>query len=176
MADRILGMGDVVTLVERAQEQVNVEEAKALQEKIQKAKLNLEDFLKQLQQLKRMGPLKELLGMIPGVGKQFKDMEVDEDELAHIEAIIRSMTPAERHDPDLIDASRRLRIARGSGCDPSEVSSLLKQFKQMVGVMRRFGPGAAMSPNVMQGAMMGARIPKQRSARKRKERKKRRRR
>ena len=172
MADRILGMGDVVTLVERAQEQVSLEDAQKLQEKIARAELNLEDFLKQLQQLKRMGPLKELLGMIPGVGKQFKEIDMDEGELARVEAMIRSMTPEERRKPDQIDPSRRARIAKGSGCDPSDVSGLLKQFKQMTGLMRRFGPQAAMSPDMMGAAAAGARFGKQRSARKRKERRK----
>jgi len=172
MADRILGMGDVVTLVERAQEQVSLEDAKKLQEKIAKAELNLEDFLKQLQQLKKMGPLKELLGMIPGVGKQFKEIDMDEGELASIEAMIRSMTPEERRKPDLIDPSRRARIAKGSGTDPADVNGLLKQFKQMTGLMRRFGPQAAMNPDMMGAAASGMRFGKQRSARKRKERRK----
>jgi signal recognition particle subunit SRP54 len=172
MAQRILGMGDVVTLVERAQEQVSVEEAKELQEKIAKAQLNLDDFLKQLQQMRRMGPVKELLSMIPGLGKQLKGLDFDEGELGHVEAVIRSMTPEERMHPDLIDGSRRLRIANGSGTDPSEVSGLLKQFKQMKGMMRRFGPGAAMNPDVLSGVMSGQRFGKQRSHRKRKERRK----
>ncbi len=172
MADRILGMGDVVTLVERAQEQVSVEEAKALQEKIAKSELNLEDFLKQIQQLRKMGPLKELLGMIPGVGKQFKELDMDEGELGRIEAIIRSMTPAERRKPDLIDPSRRARIAKGSGVEPADVNGLLKQFKSMTGLMRRFGPQAAMNPDMMGAAASGMRIGKQRSGRKRKERRK----
>jgi signal recognition particle subunit SRP54 len=172
MADRILGMGDVVTLVERAQEQVSQEDAQKLQEKIAKSELNLEDFLKQLQQLKKMGPLKELLGMIPGVGKQFKDMDMDEGELGQIEAMIRSMTPEERRKPDLIDPSRRARIAKGSGTDPADVNGLLKQFKQMTGLMRRFGPQAAMDPKMMTAAASGMRFGKQRSGRKRKERRK----
>lgn len=173
MADRILGMGDVVTLVERAQEQVDLEEAKKLQEKFAKAEFDLEDFLKQLQQVRRMGPLKELMGMMPGIGKQFKGMDVDERELGHIEAIIRSMTSAERTRPDVIDGSRRLRIAKGSGSDPSDVSGLLKQFKQMKGMMKRFGAGAAANPEMMAGAMSGQRFGKQRSHRKRKPRQKR---
>ncbi|HUW58629.1 MAG TPA: signal recognition particle protein [Planctomycetota bacterium] len=173
MADRILGMGDVVTLVERAQEQVNLEEAKALQEKMAKATFNLEDFLKQLQQVRRMGPLKELMGMIPGVGKQLKGMEVDEADLGQIEAVIRSMTPEERRRPEIIDGSRRMRIAKGSGTEPADVNGLLKQFKQMKGLMKRFGAGAARSPDMMMSAMSGQRFGKQRSHRKRKERKKR---
>jgi len=173
MADRILGMGDVVTLVERAQEQVDLEEAKKLQEKIAKAELNLNDFLKQLQQIRKMGPLKELMSMIPGVGKQMKGLDIDDRELTSIEAIIRSMTPEERTRPEIIDGSRRMRIARGSGSDPSDVSGLLKQFKQMRQMMKRFGAGAAMNPDVMQGALSGQRFGKQRSHRKKKVRKKR---
>jgi signal recognition particle subunit SRP54 len=172
MADRILGMGDVVTLVERAQEQVNVEDAKKLQEKIARADLNFDDFLKQLQQVRKMGPLKELLGMIPGVGKQFAGMDIDEKELTRVEAVIRSMTPEERAKPDIIDGSRRLRIANGSGTQATDVNGLLKQFKQMKGMMRRFGAGAAMNPDMMSGAMMGRRFAKQRSQRKRKDRRK----
>ena len=173
MADRILGMGDVVTLVERAQEQVDLEEAKKLQEKLAKAQFDLEDFLKQLQQVRKMGPLKELMGMIPGVGKQFKGMDIDERELGHVEAVVRSMTPEERRRPEIIDGSRRARIARGSGSDPADVSGLLKQFKQMKGLMKRFGAGAAASPDMMMSAMSGQRFGKKRSHRKRKERKKR---
>jgi len=172
MADRILGMGDVVTLVERAQEQVDLEEAKKLQEKIAKAQLNLEDFLKQLQQIRKMGPLKELMGMIPGVGKAMKGMDIDDRELTSIEAIIRSMTPEERKRPVVIDGSRRVRIARGSGTEPSDVSGLLKQFKQMQQMMKRFGGGAGMNPDVLTGAMSGQRYGKQRSHRKKKARKK----
>jgi signal recognition particle subunit SRP54 len=172
MADRILGMGDVVTLVERAQEQVDLEEAKKLRDKIARAELNLDDFLKQLQQVRKMGPLKELLGMIPGVGKQFAGMDIDEQELSRVEAVIRSMTPEERSRPEIIDGSRRLRIANGSGTDPADVSGLLKQFKQMKGLMRRFGAGAAMNPDMMSGVMMGQRFGKQRSQRKRKDRRK----
>ena len=175
MADRILGMGDVVTLVEKAQEAVDVEQAKKIQEKIRKNTLNLEDFMGQLKQIKRMGPLKDLLGMIPGLGKQMPIPDLDGDELTHIEAIIQSMTPEERQDPDLVDGSRRARIARGSGTDPVEVSGLLKQFRQMKQVMRRFGPQAGMNPDVMTGVMSGDRVGKMRSKRKRKERKKRRR-
>jgi len=176
MADRILGMGDVVTLVERAQEAVDVEEATRLQTKLRKNTLNLEDFMGQLKQLKKMGPLKELLGMIPGLGKQMALPEMDGDELTQIEAIIQSMTPEERQDRDVIDTPRRMRIARGSGTDPADVSGLLKQFKQMKLVMRKFGPGAGMNKDVMSGMMTGARIGKKRSKRKRKDRKKRHRR
>ena len=176
MADRILGMGDVVSLVERAQETVDVEQAAKLQAKLRKNTLNLEDFMGQLKQLKRMGPLKELLGMIPGMGKQMPIPELDGGELNQIEAIIQSMTPAERQDPEIIDGSRRVRIARGSGSDPTDVSGLLKQFRQMKQVMRKFGPTAGMNPDAMTGMMTGARVGKKRSKRKKKDRKKRRRR
>ena len=176
MADRILGMGDVVTLVERAQETVDLEEATKLQAKIRKNTLNLDDFMGQLKQLKRMGPLKELLGMIPGMGKQMPTPELDGGELGQIEAIIQSMTPRERQDPEQIDGSRRVRIARGSGTDPSDVSGLLKQFKQMKQFMRKMGPGAGMNADAMTGMMSGARVGKKRSKRKKKDRKKRRRR
>ncbi len=176
MADRILGMGDVVSLVERAQETVDVEEAARLQAKLRKNTLNLEDFMVQLKQLKRMGPLKELLGMIPGMGKQMAMPELDGTELTQIEAMIQSMSPAERAEPDLIEASRRARIARGSGTEPADVSGLLKQFKQMKQMMRRFGPGAGMDAEAMTGVMSGGRIGKKRSKRKRKVRKKRNRR
>ena len=176
MADRILGMGDVVSLVERAQETVDVEEAARLQAKLRKNTLNLEDFMVQLKQLKRMGSLKELLGMIPGMGKQMAMPELDGTELTQIEAMIQSMSPAERAEPDLIEASRRARIARGSGTEPADVSGLLKQFKQMKQMMRRFGPGAGMDAEAMTGVMSGGRIGKKRSKRKRKVRKKRNRR
>jgi signal recognition particle subunit SRP54 len=172
MADRILGMGDVVTLVERAQEQVDLEEAKKFQEKMARAEINLEDFLKQLQQVRKMGPLKELLGMIPGLGKQLKGIDFDDGAITQIEAVIRSMTPQERAHPDVIDGSRRLRIAKGSGTDPADVNGLLKQFRQMRLMMKRFGPQAAMSPDMMGGMMSGQRFGKQRSHRKKKERKK----
>jgi len=139
MADRILGMGDVRTLVEKAQQAVDVEQAAKLQEKIRKRTLTLEDFLKQLQQVKKIGPLGELLGMIPGM--KGVDVESAQGELPRIEGIINSMTPAERRDPDLIDGSRRRRIGEGSATSPSEVNQLLKQFKQMKKFMKRFADG-----------------------------------
>jgi len=143
MASRILGMGDVVGLVEKAQETVNMEQAVAMQEKIRKNTLNLEDFLSQLQQVRKMGPLKELMKMIPGLGSQFPDAELEggEEEIGRIEAIIRSMTAEERESPDVIHSSRRRRIAAGSGTEPHEVNQLLKQFKQTKSMLKRFTSG-----------------------------------
>jgi signal recognition particle subunit SRP54 len=128
MADRILGMGDVVTLVERAQEQFDEEQAKKLQKKIAKNQFSFNDFLSQLQQIKKMGNLKDLVGMIPGVGKALKDVDVDDNAFKSIEAIIHSMTPYEREHPDAINGSRRQRIAKGSGTTIQDVNRLIKQF------------------------------------------------
>ena len=137
MADRILGMGDVISLVERAQEQFDEEEAKRLQKKIAKNKFDFDDFLKQINQIKRMGNMKDLLGMIPGAGKALKDIDIDDDAFKHVEAIIYSMTPLERANPDIIDASRKRRIAKGCGRSVQDVNQLLKQFSQM-GKMMKF--------------------------------------
>ncbi len=137
MADRILGMGDVVSLVERAQEQFDEEEAKRLHKKIAKNTFDFDDFLKQIQQIKRMGNMKDLLGMIPGAGKALKNVEIDDDAFKGVEAIIYSMTPDERQNPKIIDASRKRRIAKGSGTSVQEVNQLLKQFSEM-GKMMRF--------------------------------------
>lgn len=137
MADRILGMGDVVSLVERAQEQFDEEEAKRLQKKIAKNSFDFDDFLKQIQQIKRMGNMKDLMGMIPGAGKALKDVEIDDDAFKGVEAIIHSMTPKERKNPQIIDASRKKRIASGSGTTIQEVNQLLKQFAEM-GKMMKF--------------------------------------
>ncbi len=131
MADRILGMGDVVSLVERAQEQFDEEEARKLQKKIAKNKFGFDDFLNQIQQIKKMGSMKDLLGMIPGAGKALKGLDIDDDAFKHIEAIIHSMTPEERSNPSLLNASRKKRIAKGSGREIKEVNQLLKQFDQM---------------------------------------------
>lgn len=136
MADRILGMGDVVSLVERAQEQYDEEKAKKLQKKIEKNTFDFEDFLDQLQQIKKMGNVKDLLGMIPGMGKAMKDVEIDDDAFKHIEAIIHSMTPEERSEPKLINGSRKKRIAAGSGTSVNEVNKLLKQFEETRKMMR----------------------------------------
>lgn len=137
MADRILGMGDVVSLVERAQEQFDEEEAKRLQKKIAKNNFDFDDFLKQIQQIKRMGNMKDLIGMIPGAGKALKDVEVDDNAFKGVEAIIHSMTKKERQNPNIIDNSRKKRIAAGSGTSLQEVNQLLKQFSEM-GKMMKF--------------------------------------
>mgnify|MGYP000079923210 FL=1 len=136
MAQRILGMGDVISLVERAQEQYDARQAEKLQRKLRSADFNLEDFYEQLQRIKKMGSLRELVGMIPGLGRQIKDVEVDEEAFKHIEAIILSMTPEERRHPEIIDASRRRRIARGCGLEVSDVNQLLRQFQEMKKVMK----------------------------------------
>ncbi|MEZ4890588.1 MAG: signal recognition particle protein [Crocinitomicaceae bacterium] len=138
MADRILGMGDVVSLVERAQEQFNEEEARKLQKRIHKNQFDFNDFLGQLQQVKKMGNVKDLMGMIPGMGKALKDVEIEDDAFKHIEAIIYSMTPKERENPDIINQSRKNRIAKGSGTTIQDVNKLLKQFgdtKKMMKMM-----------------------------------------
>ncbi|MFI5151055.1 MAG: signal recognition particle protein [Bacteroidia bacterium] len=136
MADRILGMGDVVTLVERAQEQYDEVEAKRLQKKIAKNQFSFNDFLSQLQQIKKMGNIKDLVGMIPGVGKALKDVDINENAFKSIEAIIHSMTPAERENPDLINGNRKLRIAKGSGTNIQEVNKLMKQFEDTRKMMK----------------------------------------
>jgi signal recognition particle subunit SRP54 len=136
MADRILGMGDIVTLVEKAQEQFDVEEARKLQKKIAKNQFTFTDFLAQLQQIKKMGNIKELASMIPGVGKALKDLDMDENAFRHIEAIIHSMTPFEREHPEQLNGSRRKRIATGSGTDVQEVNRLVKQFDETRKLMR----------------------------------------
>ena len=136
MADRILGMGDVVSLVERAQEQFDEEEAKRLQKKIQKNKFDFNDFLKQIEQIKKMGNIKDLASMIPGVGKAIKDIDIDNNAFNGIEAIIRSMTPKERTNPEVLNQSRKLRIAKGSGTSIKEVNRLVKQFDQTRKMMK----------------------------------------
>ena len=136
MADRILGMGDVVSLVERAQQQYDEEEARRLQKKIAKNKFDFDDFLGQIQQIKKMGNIKELASMIPGVGKQIKDLDIDDDAFKSIEAIIQSMTPRERQNPDILNLSRKQRIAKGSGTDIQEVNRLIKQFDQTRKMMK----------------------------------------
>ncbi|MDR0542261.1 MAG: signal recognition particle protein [Dysgonamonadaceae bacterium] len=136
MADRILGMGDIVSLVERAQEQYNEEEARRLQKKIAKNQFDFNDFLSQIHQIKKMGNLKDLASMIPGVGKAIKDLDIDDDAFKGIEAIIYSMTPAERGNPGILNGSRRARIAKGSGTAVSEVNKLLKQFEETRKMMK----------------------------------------
>lgn len=136
MADRILGMGDIVSLVERAQEQFDEEEARRLQKKIQKNKFDFNDFLGQIEQIKKMGNLKDLAAMIPGVGKAIKDVDIDDNAFKGIEAIIKSMTPKERANPEILNQSRRMRIAKGSGTNIQEVNRLIKQFDQTRKMMK----------------------------------------
>ena len=136
MADRILGMGDVVSLVERAQEQFDEEEAKKLHKKIAKNEFGFDDFLTQINQIKKMGNMKDLMGMLPGVGKAIKDVDINDDAFKHIEAIIYSMTPEERRKPSVIDMNRKKRIAKGSGRKLEDVNALIKQFEQMSKMMK----------------------------------------
>ena len=163
MADRILGMGDIVSLVERAQQQYDEEEAKRLEKKIRKNKFDFDDFMGQIQQIKKMGNLKDLASMIPGVGKQIKDLDIDDDAFKGIEAIINSMTPKERQNPDIINQSRRRRIAAGSGTKLDDVNRLMKQFDQTRKMMRMVsGMGSskmAQMANAMK-AMKGGGMPK----------------
>ena len=156
MASRILGMGDVVSLVERAQEQFDAEESARIQKKIRKNQFDFGDFLNQLQQIKKMGNLKDLMGMIPGVGKMVKDIDISDDAFKHIEAIIHSMTPLERESPELINGTRRKRIAMGSGRSIEEVNKLLKQFDDMKKMMKQFSGGGnplKMLKNMPQGGI-----------------------
>ena len=136
MAQRILGMGDITTLVEKAQAQFDEVEAKKLEAKLRKNKFDFSDFKMQLEQIKKMGNMKDMLGMIPGVGAKIKDVDINEDSFKGIEAMINSMTPAEREDPDLIDGNRKKRIAKGAGKDIQEVNNFMKQFEQMRGMMK----------------------------------------
>lgn len=145
MASRILGMGDVVSLVERAQQQFDEKQSAELQKKIRKNKFDFNDFIGQIQQIKKMGNMKDLMGMIPGVGKAVKDIDIDDNAFKPIEAIIQSMTPFERENPDSINQSRRARIAKGSGTSLQEVNKLIKQFDDMRKVMKQFSNPAAMS-------------------------------
>ena len=149
MADRILGMGDVVSLVERAQEQFDEEQAKKLQRKLARNQFDFNDFLAQIEQIKKMGNIKDLLGMIPGIGKAVKDMDIDDNAFKGVEAIIRSMTPKERANPDIINNSRRERIARGSGTTLQEVNKLMKQFEQIRKTMKTVAGGKF--PGMMPG-------------------------
>jgi signal recognition particle subunit SRP54 len=144
MASRILGMGDVVTLVEKAQQAFDQEEAARLNKKIRKNQFDFNDFLSQLEQVKKMGNMKDLLGMIPGMGKALKDVDVDDNSFKPVEAIIRSMTMHERENPDLINGSRKDRIAKGSGTSIQQVNQLLKQFsdmRKMMKTMNKMGGG-----------------------------------
>lgn len=152
MADRILGMGDVISLVERAQDQYDEEEARKLQKKIAKNQFGFDDFLKQINQIKKMGSMKDLVGMIPGAGKALKDVDIDDDAFKGIEAIIHSMTPSERSNPSTINASRKKRIAKGSGTSVQEVNQLMKQFSQMSKMMKMMqGGGGKQMMQMMRG-------------------------
>ena len=153
MADRILGMGDVISLVERAQEQFDEEEARKLQKKIAKNQFGFDDFLSQIQQIKKMGNMKDLIGMIPGAGKAMKDIDIDDDSFVHIEAIIHSMTPKERSNPPLINTSRKNRIAKGSGTSVQQVNQLMKQFDQMSKMMKMMQGGGGKKMMQMMGKM-----------------------
>ncbi|HLV52319.1 MAG TPA: signal recognition particle protein [Flavobacterium sp.] len=155
MADRILGMGDVISLVERAQEQYDEEEARKLQKKIAKNEFGFDDFLSQIQQVKKMGSMKDLVGMIPGVSKAMKDVEIEDDAFKHIEAIIHSMTPVERKKPSVLDAKRKQRIAKGSGTDIQQVNQLLKQFEQMGKMMKMMQGAQGKNLMRMMGQMKG---------------------
>jgi signal recognition particle subunit SRP54 len=153
MADRILGMGDVVSLVEKAQEQFDEEESRKLQKKIAKNQFGFDDFLTQIKQIKNMGSMKDLMGMIPGVGKAIKDIDIPEDAFKHVEAIIHSMTPEERRTPAILNPSRKNRIAKGSGRNVEEVNALLKQFNQMGKMMKMMqtSHGKQMMQQMMKG-------------------------
>ena len=152
MAERILGMGDVVSLVERAQEQYDEEEARKIQKKIAKNEFGFDDFLSQIQQIKKMGSMKDLVGMIPGAGKALKDVEIEDDAFKHIEAIINSMTLVERKKPAVIDMKRKTRIAKGSGTKIEQVNQLMKQFEQMSKMMKMMqGPGGKNMMRMMGG-------------------------
>ncbi len=157
MADRILGMGDVVSLVERAQEQYDEEEARRIQKKIAKNQFDFEDFMKQIQQIKKMGNMKDLVGMIPGAGKALKDVDIDDDAFKGIEAIIQSMTPDERKNPKVINGTRKKRIAKGSGSTIQDVNRLMKQFTDMSKMMKMMQGGGMAKMSKMMGGMKGMR-------------------
>ncbi|PLX03172.1 MAG: signal recognition particle protein [Marinilabiliales bacterium] len=153
MADRILGMGDIVTLVEKAQEQFDEEEARKMQKKIAKNQFNFNDFMKQIQQIKKMGNVKDLMGMIPGMSKAIKDVDIDDDAFKGIEAIIQSMTPEERENPKLLNGSRRKRVAQGAGTDIQEVNRLIKQFAETSKMMKMMTGGGGRKMANMMNAM-----------------------
>jgi signal recognition particle subunit SRP54 len=154
MAGRILGMGDVVTLVEKAQEQFDEEKAAEMQQKMAKGKFTLDDFKAQMQQMQKMGPLKQMLKLMPGMGQQMEQMQMSGDEFKRMEAIINSMTPAEREDPEMIEASRRRRIAKGSGSEPQDVSGLIKSFSMAANMMKQMA-GMGMRDRMKFASQMG---------------------
>ncbi len=159
MADRILGKGDIVSLVERAQEQFDEEESRKLQKRIKKNQFDFNDFLGQLQQVKKMGNVKDLMGMMPGMGKALKDVEIEDDAFKYIEAIIYSMTAAERENPDLINGPRKIRIAKGSGTNIQEVNKLMKQFEDTKKMMKMMSNPAKMRQMMKQMKGMGGGMP-----------------
>jgi signal recognition particle subunit SRP54 len=177
MASRILGMGDVVTLVEKAQEHFEAEEAEKMQKKMAKGSFGFDDFLKQMQAVKKMGGIKDMLKMLPGMGSQLAELDIDDGEIKHMEAIVQSMTPAERRNPDIIDSSRRRRIAAGAGIEPSTVSSLVKTFMRSRDMIKAISGGTfsglknlfsgGFNMGALSSAMGGGRKIKQRSKRKR---------
>jgi signal recognition particle subunit SRP54 len=157
MAERILGMGDVVSLVEKAQEHFDEDAAKKLEAKIRKNKFDLDDFLKQIQQIQKMGNVKDLLSMMPGMGKALKGVEIEDDAFKGLEAIIQSMTPDERRQPETLNGSRKQRVARGAGVDLTEVNKLLKQFNDMKKMMKMMsGMGGKGRRQMMSNLMGGA--------------------
>jgi signal recognition particle subunit SRP54 len=149
MAGRILGMGDVVSLVEKAQQSIDQEEADKMAKKIAKNKFDFEDFLAQIQQIKKMGNMKDLLGMLPGVGSKIKDMDIDDDAFKGIESLIQSMTPEERAKPELLNNSRKQRIVQGSGKSIQELNKLLNQFQQMRQMMKMMNKKRGRIPGLM---------------------------
>jgi signal recognition particle subunit SRP54 len=171
MASRILGMGDVLTLIEKVEATFQEDEKRKAEELLQSGRLTLEDFLEQMQQIKRMGPLQNVLGMLPGVPKEVRNAEIDDRELGRIEAMIRSMTPEERRRPELINGSRRTRIAQGSGTSTSDINNLLKQFKQVQQMMKgmgglarkgkgdKLGKGKSRGPKMPAGGLPGGGLP-----------------
>jgi signal recognition particle subunit SRP54 len=177
MAGRILGMGDVVTLVEKAQEQFDADEAVKLQKKMAKGSFNFDDFLKQMQAVKKMGGMKDMLKMMPGLGSQVGEMDFDDSQISQMEGIVHSMTRNERGEPDIIDSSRRRRIAAGAGVQPNEVAGLVKTFKRSRDMMKAFSGGklgglkalfsGGMNMDTLGAAMSAGRKIKQRSKRKR---------
>ena len=146
MASRILGMGDVLSLIEKAEENFEEEEARKLEKKIREATFTLEDFLAQMQQIKKMGPISQVIGMLPGVGSQLKNIPIDDKQIARVEAIVLSMTKKERNNPDIINASRKKRIAAGCGMQVQDVNRLLKQFEDMKKMMKQFSKGKMRLP------------------------------
>jgi len=159
MASRILGMGDVMTLIEKVEATFEEDEKRKAEELVQSGRLTLEDFLEQMQQIKRMGPLQSVLGMLPGVPKEVRNAEIDDKEIARVEAIIRSMTPDERRRPELINGSRRMRIAQGSGTSTNEINNLLKQFKQVQQMMKGMGGLARKGKGGKKGKSKGPKLP-----------------